>query len=382
MKFKGPVWVVFLLCWVLTLVSAQTSAQLSVGSPSTQPDGTVIVPIQLSSSGLQVSALQFDVYVDNSAASTAVTIGSSGSGVSKNVNTGPAIGPAIRVVLVGMNQDTIPDGAVVSLVVTPVATGFSGTVNVFNTFASDPSGSTVSISGTSPGGGATLTVVNAASFTSGTVAPGELVSLFQTGMLPAAAAASDLAVTFNGAAAPLLFAGTDQINAVTPFELAGSSSALVTVTYQGQTVALGTVPVAAVAPAIFSASGSGSGQALAFNVDGTLNSASNPAARGSTVAFYGTGGGVLNPPLTDGQILPNNLTPTSKLPVNSNVAIGGKDASLQCGTCYIGPAPGFIAGLLQVNFVIPATVAPGSAVTLNWFVAGSRSQAGITIAVK
>jgi uncharacterized protein (TIGR03437 family) len=368
----------------VTLARAQTSAQLSVGSPSTQPDGTVVVPIQLASSGLQLVGAQFDISLDYSVVSVAVAIGSSASSVAKNVNSAGVPGPAVRVVLVGMNQDTIPDGNVVSLFVIPATTGFSGTVNVFNAVASDASGSNVSISGTSTGGtgGPTLAVVNGASFESGKVAPGEFVSLFQTGMLPAAAGASDLSVTFNRTAAPVLFAGTDQINAVAPFELAESSSAAIAVTYQGQTVAQGAVPMAAVAPAIFSANGSGTGQAFAFNVDGTVNSASNPAARGSTISFFGTGGGVFNPPLIDGQILPSNLTPTSKLSATSSVAIGGKDAALQCASCYVGPAAGFMAGLLQINFLIPLSVTPGSAVPLTWSAAGSQSQAGITIAVK
>jgi uncharacterized protein (TIGR03437 family) len=380
MEFRRPLWLVCLVCFTLAPLRAQTTAQLSVGSPSTQPDGTVIVPVQLTSAGLQVAAVQFDISVDNSVASLALTIGSSGSSASKDIHTAGVAGPALRVVLAGMNQNTIADGTLVSLFVTPAAAGFSGTVNVFNTVASDGAGSNLSISGTSTGGpaGGTVSVVNAASYKSGPVAPGEMVSLFQTGMLPGAAAASDVTLTFDGTVAPILFAGTDQINAVAPFALSGKSSAAVAVIYQGQPVAQATVPVAAVAPAVFSENGSGSGQALAVNVDGTLNSVSNQAARGSTITLYGTGGGIFNPPLADGQILPSNAIPTSQLTVKSGFGIGGKDAKVQ----YIGPAPGMIAGLLQINVLIPATVTPGSAVAFTLFLNGNPSQAGLTIAVK
>jgi hypothetical protein len=77
-----------------------------------------------------------------------------------------------------------------------------------------------------------LSVGNSASFQS-TLSPGALVSIFgsnladltlsttfdDTGNFPTSAA--DTAVTFNGAAAPLLYVSPGQINAIVPFSLAG-----------------------------------------------------------------------------------------------------------------------------------------------------------------
>ena len=53
---------------------------------------------------------------------------------------------------------------------------------------------------------------NAAPFPLGTVAPGEIVSLFGSGLGPGAPA-----VTFDGIPAPVLYAGANQINAVVPY---------------------------------------------------------------------------------------------------------------------------------------------------------------------
>jgi uncharacterized protein (TIGR03437 family) len=49
---------------------------------------------------------------------------------------------------------------------------------------------------------------------------------------------------------------------------------------------------------------------------------------------------------------------------------------------YAGSAPGEIAGLLQVNAVVPQGVGPGSVVPVTVSVGGIASQAGVRIAVK
>jgi uncharacterized protein (TIGR03437 family) len=64
-----------------------------------------------------------------------------------------------------------------------------------------------------------------------------------------------------------------------------------------------TVPVVAAQAGIFTADSSGSGQISMANQDYTLNSAANPADKGSVVIFYGTGEGQTNPPGVDGQVI-------------------------------------------------------------------------------
>jgi uncharacterized protein (TIGR03437 family) len=64
------------------------------------------------------------------------------------------------------------------------------------------------------------------------------------------------------------------------------------------------------------------------------------------------------------------------LPVT--VTIGGITGTPQ----YAGSAPDSIAGLLQVNAVVPQGAATGSSVAITLNIGGSQSQARVTIAVK
>src|SRR5258708_4928164 len=80
-------------------------------------------------------------------------------------------------------------------------------------------------------------VLNAASFTEGPLAPGEIISIFGDNIGPATPAASSpddagfipkdlggVAVSFDGALAPLLYASSSQINAIVPFAVADKAS--------------------------------------------------------------------------------------------------------------------------------------------------------------
>jgi uncharacterized protein (TIGR03437 family) len=226
-------------------------------------------------------------------------------------------------------------------------------------------------------------LTNAASQLSGAIAPGEVVTFYIGGLVPSYAASSDLSVTFDGTAAPMLYADPNQINAVTPFGLSGKSSSQVALNYQGQAAAQGTASVTATAPGIFSTSGLGQGQGNIANQDGSLNSASNPASVGSTVSLLATGAGAMNPQLTDGDTNPPTSQPVAPVTVilcGIDVKPGPTAPNIQ----YSGSAPGEIAGILQVNFVIPQACATstGPAVPLVLFIGGNKSQPNLTIAIQ
>jgi len=63
------------------------------------------------------------------------------------------------------------------------------------------------------------------------------------------------------------------------------------VEYDGILAVAVTVPVLPAVPGIITTNSQGTGQAVALNQDGSLNSASNPAARGTIVILYATGEG-------------------------------------------------------------------------------------------
>ena len=80
-------------------------------------------------------------------------------------------------------------------------------------------------------GGAAAPVVNsvqnAGSYRTGAIAPGEILSIFGAGFN------ENAKVSFDGTAAPILYAGAGQINLVAPYEIAGKTSTNMTVNVDG-----------------------------------------------------------------------------------------------------------------------------------------------------
>jgi uncharacterized protein (TIGR03437 family) len=151
---------------------------------------------------------------------------------------------------------------------------------------------------------------------SGTLAAGELVSLFGSGIGPATELNGEIAngvytstlegyqVLFNGTPAPILYVGPDQINVVAPAALSGQQTATITVMRPDGAISFPTVFVAPARPQIFSQPDStGSSHAIAINQDGTANSASNPAASGSVVAVFVSGAGLVDGTRIDGSVI-------------------------------------------------------------------------------
>jgi uncharacterized protein (TIGR03437 family) len=189
------------------------------------------------------------------------------------------------------------------------------------------------------------------------VAPGELITLFGADIGPSTPVTADLSsglaptqlggvqVMVQNAPASLLYAQQDQINAIIPFSPAVSSSA-------ANTIALsvnnnGTMSNAANLGFVYAepeAFISNPPYATALNQDGTVNSQSNPAASGSTIAVFATGLGGFSPPLTDGSVV--------KTPVAMDNLVVLYDGA-PVPVTYSGQAPMLVAGVSQINFVLP-----------------------------
>jgi uncharacterized protein (TIGR03437 family) len=207
-------------------------------------------------------------------------------------------------------------------------------------------------------------VVDAASQRADLVSPGKIVVIYGVGLGPSQLVQGQhangqfdtqlggTAVSFNGIAAPVLYASATQVAAVAPYAL-GGTMAQVTVTYQGRASPVFAVPVAPSAPGLFTLNQTGAGQAAAINaVDGSVNTAVNPVAAGSYISLFATGEGQTSPPGVDGRL--GDLTSTRPvLPVS--VTVGGIAAAYQ----YAGSLQGQVAGLMQVNVKIPDGVQPG-----------------------
>jgi uncharacterized protein (TIGR03437 family) len=231
-------------------------------------------------------------------------------------------------------------------------------------------------------------VVNGASFLSGQIAPGELITIFGSALGPTSPVGLQLTpdgssvttslggtqVLFDGAPAPLTYVSDGQVNAIVPFELAGNAiSTQVQVQVNGTPSGAVTLFLTSASPAIFTAGG-GSGQAAVLNQDNSPNSASNPAAIGSVLQVYMTGAGQTMPASTDGQLAGS----TPWIPLSTVTAtIGGVPAVVQ----YAGSAYGLVAGVTQVNVVVPDGTPTGSAVPIVLQVGANPSPSGVTVAL-
>jgi uncharacterized protein (TIGR03437 family) len=208
---------------------------------------------------------------------------------------------------------------------------------------------------------------------SGSIAPDELVSLFGAGIGPATPMGAQVAggivtnslggvqVLFNKTPAPLLYAGPNQINAIVPGNVDSQTSTTLEITTPNGTLTGPSLSVVPSEPEVFQ-SGLGAylynqqapsgGAAVALNQDGSLNSPANPAAPGTIVAVWATGGGVNAPGgiQTDGSTLNTNefglLQPVSVL----NGLVSGKSLDV----LYARNAPGLVLGALQINFQLPS----------------------------
>lgn len=219
-------------------------------------------------------------------------------------------------------------------------------------------------------------VANFASFMGGTVAPGEVIAIsgLGLGIAMANASMSNTTATFDGIPATLISVSSTQVTVIAPYQLAGKSSTQLVVSVNGQSSAALTIPVAATAPGIFTISGTGTGQGAVLNQDGTINSSSNPAAKGSVISIYGTGEGQTSPAGVNGQII---SSPPPKPVAAVTAMIDNQNAQVT----YAGGGAGLIAGVLQVNAIVPVSASAGN-VPVTLTIGENTSQTGVTIWVK
>jgi uncharacterized protein (TIGR03437 family) len=237
-------------------------------------------------------------------------------------------------------------------------------------------------------------VTNAASYATGAVSPGELVTLFGTAIGPTTAAyattdpaTGKLATTiggvqalFNGTPAPMIYASSTQVSAVVPYEMAPVVSPSVWIKYLGQTSNVLQLTSVTTAPGLFTQNASGSGPGAILNQDNSVNGPGNGAAKGSIVQVYMTGEGQTRPLGVTGAITTPNLPPPQVTPapvLAVGVTINGQPALY----VYAGEAPGLVAGMMQLNVQIPAN-APSGDLPILVSVGGHTSQNAVTVSVQ
>jgi uncharacterized protein (TIGR03437 family) len=351
---------------------------------------TVSAPVGVSATP---TALSFTYRAGDAApASQPVTVAGSGSAFSATASSNgnwlvasPASGTAPATVNVSINPTGLSAGTFTGAVVVNGASGAAGSTTVNVTLTVTAPLPTIS------------KVTNAASYATGSLSPGEIVTLFANdpthpiGPATPAGLALDsngnvstsiggVQVTVGGYNCPMIYASASQVSAVVPYEIKQFVSATVLIKFLGQTSNGVVMNVATTVPGIFTANSSGTGPGAILNSNGTTNSPSNPAVRGDTVVVYLTGEGETSPAGVTGKVTtvaspPQPLTPGPLL--QPTVLIGGQPANWS----FAGEAPGFVSGVMQLNVAVPTNIAPGDQSIVVSF-GSNPSQTGVTVSVK
>jgi uncharacterized protein (TIGR03437 family) len=361
------------------------AAQVSVSSQVSTPGSSVILPIVFQSNDEDVSGLQFDIQYDNSAMSLFANLGDAAKNSGKVLNQVELAPNTRRFLIVGLNSNPIASGTVISLFANlspnaPVGLFPLTVSSVAGTASAGLPASLIGADGAVTIAGSTTHntplqvdgVLNGASLAPGPLAPGEIFTLIGSSIGSMNTATG---VSFDGVPAVLFYASINQINGVTPYELAGRTTTRMEITTGGQVVSDLALPASPESPAIFTLDSSGVGQGAILNQDATLNSPLNPAASGTIVALFATGAGQTNPAGVDGKI-------AGTTPITPVLPVGVQIAGVAAEVLYAGVAPGLSTGVLQVNCRVPASVTPGYSVSIVLTVGTASSAQNVTLAVQ
>jgi uncharacterized protein (TIGR03437 family) len=283
-------------------------------------------------------------------------------------------------------------GGTITISVNPpglAANTYQGSIIVSAKGASNsPQTISVSLVVSAPSAIVIAAIENSATSLVGPIAPGELISIKGTGLGPSGGAIFSVdpatgmvdttlagtRVLFGSIAAPITYTSATQINVITPYELAGQSNASIQVQYQGLSSVSTAVQVASASPGAYTLNSSGTGPVVATNQDGTLNGSGNPAAKGSYVTIYFTGGGQTNPPGVTGSVTGTVL---KWLTQAISVAVGGQPATVT----FDGSAPTFVDGVDQLNIQLSPNT-PSGVQPIVITIGGISSPSSGTLAIQ
>ena len=206
-------------------------------------------------------------------------------------------------------------------------------------------------------------VVDAASQTGfGTVAPGEIITIYGNNLADAltiapghqpATTVGGVSVQLGSSQLPLFYVSPSQINAVIPFAIPLHQVAQLSVQKDG----IPSVPIVITSvtanPGIFAMSGAGTGQGAILGPSGNVADSSNPVKVGNIVSIYCSGLGAVNPSVDVSAPAPSTA-PLAQATGQVSVFIGNVAAEVT----YAGLAPGF-SGLYQINARVPAAAPSG-----------------------
>jgi uncharacterized protein (TIGR03437 family) len=219
-------------------------------------------------------------------------------------------------------------------------------------------------------------VVNSASYTPGTLAPGSLGTIFGSSLATTTAAASSFplpttlgsaTVYVNDLPAPVLFVSPTQINFQVPWTATAGPGSVVVIA-SGAVSNYSGLQIAQTAPGLFS------------DVRSSAWATAQPVHAGEYITIYGTGLGAVNNPPPTGASLPDGALAT--LQTTPTVTIGGVQAAVSfAGLAPPGQNPFYSAGLYQINALVAGNTPLGQSVPVVVSAGGTQSNTvNITVA--
>ena len=202
-------------------------------------------------------------------------------------------------------------------------------------------------------------VLNAASNIGGGVVPGEIVMVIVTGEVTR--------LLFNGVTAPVLSATETRLTAVVPPDLAVGTTVDIRAESGDDVSEPVRLPVLPERLGVFSADGSGNGQAAIINEDGSPNSPAHPAMPGSSISVFGTGSSA-----NDVRVAISN-----EIIAFPEVDGGAEDYRYYAPITSTSSA----GGVLEINLRLPSGVPSGSTVPLHIMAGGVRIEQFLTMAI-
>jgi uncharacterized protein (TIGR03437 family) len=264
--------------------------------------------------------------------------------------------------------------ATLSVAASQLSAGVNNITAQYNSDNSTFSNAAASVTITVTASPAALTITGIADGASfrHSYAPGEVLSIFGTGLAPSTQTAASVplpasmagvTVTVSGMTAPLYLVSPGQLNVQIPYETPVNRNATLVVQYNGQSASF-PITVSATAPAIF-VNQTG---APVPNTSGNI---------GNTITLFITGAGAMSPSVATGAA-PASGTLTANLPKPVNqpvsVTVGGIKASIQ-----FSGIPAGLAGVMQINYQIPSGLTPGAQPVVVTVGSASSTSALLTV---
>ena len=262
---SSPLAAAVLLALASTLPAMADSVPgISIGNAQLSPQSSGIIDINFGTLDQPISSLQVDLRFSPQVFTLSASAGDASVAAGKELSTSNPDAASLRILIVGLNQTELSGGVVAKLPVQVnpgapsgvyplvVENGVASTAAGMAVYLPSTNGS-VTVSGPGP---TVLAVANAASWTAGAVAPGEIVLIGGMGMgtvaltttqLTAAGQVSTLLAgtraMFDGIPAPLVYASQDLVSAIVPYEVNGHNQTSLQVEHQGVQSAPFVIPV-------------------------------------------------------------------------------------------------------------------------------------------